>query len=232
MTQYVLVSLLTLTFACSLQAQVLVDSTFAQPDQNLLTITNTEVGNGWYAESNGPVGFTRDGVTPPAAGSRDYAVGEMGRIGGSQNKATWFGQVVDGGSSTGTLTLDIDYRFANASASFFVEVYGATGGAAPNFALDNDTMGAGWTLLNTTTNVAISGTDAAANESISFDMGSGYDFLGVRIRSDNLGSNATSGAEELAFTSIAIVPEPSVAHLMLLGVATLALLGRRRMAWI
>jgi len=203
------------------QAQVLVDSSFAQPDKSPSTvITDSEVDTGWFRVNE----WTRDGFS---AGARSYSVGEMGRGGGAQNDPNWFGQVIDGGSSTGVMSLDLDYRIKDGTGSFFVEVYGANGVSAPAFALDNDTMGPGWTLLNATTEIAISGTDNAVNNQVTFDLGlSGYDYLGVRLRSEGLGNNTVG--RELAFQQVTIVPEMSTVSLFGLGLLGLAFVRRRR----
>lgn len=226
MFKHLLLPVVMMVSAPAAFAQVLIDPGFANSDQAITPITNSEVGSGWHSVSATGNTWTRDGITVL---NRTYSTGEMGRVGGNQNDPVWFGQVVTGGSGTGTFTLDLDYRIANASASYFIEIYGATAATAPDFTLDNDTMGAGWTILNTTTSVAISGTNAAANDQISFDMGTGYDYLGVRIRSNGLGSNgAGPPAEELAFTNIAIVPEPSVSLLLMAGLGVVSLSLRRR----
>ena len=181
------------------------------------------------------VHFTRNGVDPanagPAAG-RGYNVGEMGRISGSQDEPFWFGQIVSGGGSVGVQSLSINYRYdiAPTGSSFVAEVYGANDPGfpkvAPVFDLDGNeapVMSPSWISL-TSTEIATLGSSTGTNVVVPFNLGAtGYDFVGVRLRSRNFGSSAT----ELAFQSIQVIPEPSTA-ILLSGFLAIGLLRRQR----
>jgi len=210
---------------------LLVDPDFSTADKTgVAAITNAGVGLGWYRVAGGNT-WTRDGYN---VSNRQYSVGEMGRVNGQQNNPHWFGQVIDGNGATGdtfSLVLDARYDLPTGNApNLLVEIYGANGVSAPDFTLDNDTMGVGWTSI-LSTNVTYPeggvGVSGFQTDTINFDIGaSSYDYLGFRFRTTNLGNNDTG--RELAFQSISIIPEPTVGLYALLSIGAFALVRRRR----
>jgi len=226
-------------------SQVLVDASFDTGfiGGNTSDITNAEVGLGWYQDQrwiDGTTQVARNTGVDQGGGvftvPYDYPTDKANRRVGSLNQESWFGQVVqDSAGTTGSQSLQFDYAMWNQDASpgntILYEVYGSNDITAPTFTLGSDTMGAGWTPIFTgsyVTDVA-QFTEDADTLIQALDFGAGFEFIGVRFRSNGVqvqASTNTTAGEYLSIDNVSIIPEPGTALLMLGGLGIL--LGRRR----
>jgi len=228
-----------------LTGQILVnpgfDTAFAG---NVATIGDAQVGGGWYQStrwSTDSFDVARNTGVDQGGGvftvPYTYDANRANRQVGQQSNPHWFGQIVsDNQSTTGNQLLTFDYAMwsqdLTANNTILFEVYGSNNAAAPTFALDNDTMGAGWVPIFTGSylTTATQYSEDLGTITQSLDFGSGYDFIGVRFRTNSVQVQATSNlnaGEYVWLDNIQIIPEPSSA-LLLLGATGLCLFGRRR----
>jgi len=215
---------------------ILINSDFSSGVAGGNSITDTEVNQGWVSTTRWTTGVSPRDINTSASTtvSYSYPAGVLGRNTGGATAAGWFGQIIDGTGHTGDQwELAFDYELWNGNVfnpnEIWYEVWGANGATAPGFALDSDTV-TGWTqILDGDYN---SPTSAYAADSgmitAGVDLGAGYDYLAVRIRSNNIGNYEYGWFDN---ATLSVVPEPSVALLVLFALGmVLVRRGRRSRA--
>lgn len=147
----------------------------------------------------------------------------------------------DGGSTTGTLTLSIDYWVHELNASdspagggnFSFEIIAFNDPATVLMDLgagvDNPIIsGTGYITSggSYSSYTAVSAATGFQTLQASLDLGAGYDYVGVAIGISAFDPYGNANGETVSFDNLQVVPEPSA--FALLGLSGLALLLRRR----